>query len=93
MGKTLDPPIVLVYGSGMTSNRSTPPMESASADSGAVQSQFEAIIADIVWQHSISTHPVQIRLGELLAFPPGPTLLDELRRINASELEPDQRLI
>ena len=93
MEKTLDPAIVLVYGSGMTLNSTTPPMESASADSSAVQSQFEAIIADIVWQHSISTHPVQMRLGELLAFPPGPKLLDELRRINASELAPDQRLI
>lgn len=94
MGNSLDPPFVLVYYFAMTSIPTTPPPESAqTADSQEVRSQFEVIIADMVWRNSVADYPIKERLGELLAFPIGMDLLHQLRDIKPATLEPDQRLI
>lgn len=58
-----------------------------------VRSQFEAIIADLLWHHSPLAEPPAEKLGRLLAFPPGVELMSELRTIDADDLTSDQRLI
>jgi len=58
-----------------------------------VDSVFEKMMADIIWHHEVPSHPTAQRLGELLAFPVGIELMQQLRRIDAGELESDQKLI
>ncbi len=86
-GSPSDTPTASPDGSSM----STSPADCA--DTAEVRSQFEAIVADMLWHHRPKTETTPELLGRLLAVTPGIELMRELQAINADDLEPDQRLI
>ena len=62
-------------------------------DTIEVRSEFESIVADLIWHHRPKVESPAEILGRLLTVTPGVLLMEELQSLDDQALTPDERLI